>query len=71
MENRYYSALRGKITEKCGTQDVYASKLGISRQALNNKLLKKSEFTQSQILLSIQILELNNEEVVKCFFSSN
>lgn len=66
-EEKFYSALRGKITEKCGNQDVYAKKLGISRQALNNKLIKKSDFTQAQIIKSIEILGLNDEEVVRCF----
>lgn len=64
-----YDFLRGKITEKCGTQYKYAEKLGITFQELNRKLNLKSGFTQPQIEASIEILGLNAEETVKCFFS--
>lgn len=68
-EKKEYAFLRGKIVEKCGSQDVYAQKLGISRQSLNSKLTKKSDFTQKQIIESIKILDLSNDEVYKCFLN--
>ena len=63
-----YNFLRGKIVEKCRTQAKYAELLDISIQELTKKLSNRASFTQSQILLSIQLLELNDEELKKCFF---
>ena len=63
-----YDVLRGKIVEKCKTQANFASKLGISIQELNKKLTNKANFTQSQIESSLHILDLNDEELKKCFF---
>ena len=63
-----YNFLRGKIVEKCRTQANYANLLGISIQELTKKLSNKASFTQTQIELSLHILELNDEELKKCFF---
>ncbi len=63
-----YSFLRGKIIENCGNLKNFAQKLEISKQELSNKLNNKSSFSQFQIQKAIEILNLNNEEVAKCFF---
>lgn len=65
-----YSFLRGKIVEVCGSNTVFAEKLGISTQELSNKLNNKSSFTQEQIDEAIVILSLNECELRKCFFCS-
>lgn len=64
-----YRFLRGKILEKCSTQAVFAQKLGISLQELNKKLNNKGYFSQNQVYDAVEILELNDEEIKKCFFS--
>lgn len=63
-----YSFLRGKIISICQNNNVFAEKLGISKQELSYKLNNKSSFTQEQVYNSIQLLSLNDEEVIKCFF---
>ena len=63
-----YSFLRGKIVEVCGSNTVFAEKLGISTQELSNKLNNKSSFTQKQIDESIVILSLGECELGKCVF---
>lgn len=70
MEKRNYSHLKGKIVEKCGSQNTFSQKLGISKQALSKKMNNQSHFSQEQIQKSIEILQLNETEVIKCFFNS-
>lgn len=63
-----YSYLRGKIIENCKSNYAYAKKIGISNTELSNKLNNKSSFTQKQISDSIKILNLNENDIMKCFF---
>ena len=64
-----YSFLKGKIVEKVGSCAVFAEKLGITKVELSRKLNNSSKFTQDQILLSKQILNLSEAEVDRCFFA--
>lgn len=63
-----YSYLRGKIIENCKSNCNYAKKIGISNTELSNKLNNKSSFTHKQICDSIQILNLTENDITKCFF---
>ncbi len=63
-----YGFLKEKISDKCGTQEAFAKRLGISKQSLSNKLNNKTSFTHSEIFESMVILELNNTDLERCFF---
>ena len=57
-----YSTLRGRIREKFGTEGNFASAIGMNPSTLSQKLSNKLEFSQEDILASINSIE-NNEEV--------
>ena len=64
-----YSKLKGRITEKCGTQKAFAEHLGISEGTLTSKLRGYTYFTQIEIFRSIRILDLEPGSVTQYFFS--
>lgn len=64
-----YSKLRGKIKEICKTQDIYASKLGIGRVSLSQRLNNILNFSQDEIRLSCDILDIGTDEIPIYFFS--
>lgn len=66
-----HNKLRGRIREICGTQRIFARKLGISDSALSLKLANKSEFGREEIHNSIQILEIEPQELNVYFFTLN
>lgn len=63
-----YSKLRGKIKEVCGTQDVFAEKLGIGRVSLSQRLNNQLEFSQDEIFKSCEILGIKSEDLSLYFF---
>ena len=54
-----YDKLRGKIKEVCGTQDVFAEKLGIGRVSLSQRLNNQLEFSQDEIFKSCEVLGID------------
>ena len=64
-----YSKLKGKITEKCGTQKAFAELLGVSESTLTSKLLGYTYFTQQEIYRTIRILEIECENPTLYFFT--
>lgn len=40
-----YNKLKGRITERYGTQTSFAKKLGISKNSMSKKLTCKTEFS--------------------------
>lgn len=64
-----YSKLRGKIKEKFGTQENFAKKIGMSRTTLSQKLNNINEFTQQEINVSTEILDISTEEIPTYFFT--
>ncbi len=64
-----YSKLRGKIKEVCGTQDSFAEKLGIGRVSLSQRLNNQLEFTQEEIFMSCEILDISLRDVEEYFFT--
>lgn len=63
-----YSKLKGRIREICGTNTIFAKKLGCSLNTLSAKLNNKNEFTQSDIIKSIRILNIKVDEISEYFF---
>ena len=64
-----YDKLRGKIKEMCGTQAVFAGKLGIGRVSLSQRLNNQSEFSQDEIFKSCEILKIDLPEIPTYFFT--
>lgn len=66
-----YSKLRGKIKEIYGTQEKFATAIGIGRVSLNQRLNNSAEFKQAEIQKSCELLEIPKEEIAKYFFATN
>ena len=62
------SKLRGKIRENFGSEYVFGEALGMALSTLSGKLNNKSEFTRSEILSIVKLLNLKKEEVYDVFF---
>ena len=45
-----YDKLRGRIREICGTNQIFANLMGLSKATPSAKLNNKSEFSQPEIL---------------------
>lgn len=66
-----YDKLRGRIKEICGTQDVFAEKLGIGRVSLSQRLNNQLEFSQDEIFKACEILSIDMTDLTSYFFTQN
>lgn len=64
-----YNKLRGRIKEKCGTQDAFAAKLGIGRVSLSQSLNNARDFSGDEIYRSCEILGISREQIPVVFFT--
>lgn len=64
-----YRKLKGRIVEKCGTQTVFARKLGRSERTVSHKLSGLVPWTQPEIVKTAEILELPAEDIQAYFFT--
>lgn len=64
-----YDKLKGKIKEVFGTQENFAIALGIARTSLYSKLNNNTEFTQSEMLRSLELLHLEKGDIDLYFFT--
>ena len=64
-----YSKLRGRIKEKCGTQDIFSEKLGIGRVSLSQRLNNQLEFSQDEIFNACDVLDIPRAEIPVYFFT--
>lgn len=62
------SKLRGKIRENFGSEYAFGEALGMALSTLSGKLNNKSEFTRSEILSIVKLLNLKKEEIYNVFF---
>lgn len=62
------SKLRGKIRENFGSEYAFGEALGMALSTLSSKLNNKSEFTRSEILRIVKLLNLKKEEIYDVFF---
>lgn len=67
--NYNYSKLRGRIVEYYGRQSNFAKSLGISTVSLNKKLNNRVKFTQDEIYLIIQKLDIDAINIQDYFFT--
>lgn len=63
-----YSALRGKIKEKCNTQMIFAQKMGLSSVSVSEKLNGRSWWSQLEICRALEILEISPISIAHYFF---
>lgn len=64
-----YDKLKGRIKEKCGTQECFAALMGMNRSTLSLKLNNDSEFSQGEILKACTILCISAEKIPAYFFN--
>lgn len=65
-----YSKLRGRIREILGTQSMFAKLLGISEATLSKKLNNETDFTQSEMNRSCDLLKFPCSEIPVYFFTA-
>lgn len=64
-----YSKLKGRIVEKCDTQNNFSTKIGMSPQVLNKRLQGEVQFDSSEILRIAETLEIPKDEITEYFFT--
>ncbi len=64
-----YSKLKGKIREVFNTQSSFAEQLGISTYSLYKKLSKGVSFTQTEIIKSSKLLNIEAHNIPLYFFT--
>lgn len=64
-----YSKLRGRIREKCDTQEEFAKKIGLSKSSLSQKLNCRVEFSHSEMYLACEILGIDVNDISLYFFA--
>lgn len=64
-----YAKLKGRIVEKFGTQKAFADAIGISENSMSKKLNGLTGFSQEDIVLWSEKLEIDLREAGKYFFA--
>ena len=64
-----YSKLKGRITEKYGTQAALAEALGISIVSVSKKLKGRTGFSQEDIEAWSALLDISKSEYPDYFFA--
>lgn len=64
-----YAKLNGRIVEKCGTQAVFAERMGLSERTVSMKLNNKIAFKQPEIQKALEVLDLASDEIQAYFFT--
>lgn len=64
-----YSKLKGRIIEICGSQSVFAEKMGLSEHTISKKLNGDRTFKQPDIEKAIKILNLTKKDIPSYFFN--
>lgn len=64
-----YDKLLGRIVEKCGTQAVFAQKMGLSERTVSLKLNGKRSWSQTDISRACSVLEINLSDIQEYFFA--
>lgn len=65
-----YSKLKGKITEKYGTQTEFAKAMDWSEKTLSKKINGKIPWKQTDICIAINLLDLSEKDIQEYFFTA-
>jgi len=69
MKYRFdYTKLRKRIREMCGTQAVFARRLGLSANSMTKRLSSRVPFTYVEMETALQLLEIDWREIRLYFF---
>lgn len=63
------SKLRGKIIEKYGTLNAFATAMSMTPSTLSGRLHGKSYWDQSEIITALRLLDVDLSEVRDYFFA--
>lgn len=64
-----YSKLSGRITEICGTRQVFSQRMGISEHSISKKLNSKYFWKQQEIKRACEVLDISVNEIPDYFFT--
>lgn len=64
-----YAKLNGRIIEKCGTQAVFAERMGLSERTVSLKLNNKVTWKQPEMQKAAGVLEFPETEIQTYFFT--
>lgn len=64
-----YAKLCGRIVEKCGTQAIFAEKMGVSERTISLKLNNRVPWKQPEMQKAAQILGFPETEMQDYFFT--
>ena len=67
--NYNYSKLRGRIREYYGRESDFAKSMNLSNNSLSKKLNNKVRFTQDEITIMIERLDIKKVEIKDYFFT--
>ena len=64
-----YSKLNGRIVEVCGTQAIFAEKMGLSERTISLKVNNKIAWKQPEMQKAAEILHFPESEIQAYFFT--
>ena len=64
-----YSKLSGRITEKCGTQAVFAERMGLSERSISLKINNKIPWKQNEMQQAASVLDFPETDIQLYFFT--
>lgn len=70
-KNYDYSKLLGKMREKHITQEQLAHSIGIAESTMSIKLKNKGQFSQDEMVLILNVLNIPLEHIAVYFFCPN
>lgn len=66
-----YSKLRGRIVEKYGTLEAFASAVNLSNHTISKYINNKIPWKQTNIEAAVRALDIPPEEISAYFFTPN
>ena len=64
-----YSRLRGRIVEKCGSNQAFSNAMGWAQKTNTAKLTGRASWTQADILKACKILDIALQDIQGYFFT--
>ena len=64
-----YQKLLGRIVEKCGTQAIFAERMGLSERSVSLKLNGRRPWKQQEIADACKVLSVSESDIPAYFFA--